>query len=66
MAEKRYVFAFKCKEGEKLGRNYLGGKGANLAEMTRIGVPIPQGFTVTTEACNLYYNEGKKITTICD
>lgn len=61
MAEKRYVFAFKCKEGEKLGRNYLGGKGANLAEMTRIGVPIPQGFTVTTEACNLYYNEGKKL-----
>lgn len=61
MAEKRYVFSFKCKEGAKLGKNLLGGKGANLAEMTRIGVPIPQGFTVTTEACNLYYNEGKKL-----
>ena len=42
-------------------RNLLGGKGANLAEMTRLGLPIPQGFTVTTEACTDYYNQGKKI-----
>ena len=41
-------------------RNLLGGKGANLAEMTNLGLPIPQGFTVTTEACTDYYNSGKK------
>ena len=64
MAEKRYVFAFKCKEGEKLGRNYLGGKGANLAEMTRIPFLFHKVHR-PTEACNLYYNIAK-ITTICD
>ncbi len=42
-------------------KNLLGGKGANLAEMTRLGIPVPQGFTVTTEACNKYYEDGKKI-----
>ena len=42
-------------------RNLLGGKGANLAEMTNLGIPVPQGFTVTTEACNKYYEDGKKI-----
>ena len=42
-------------------RNLLGGKGANLAEMTNLGLPIPQGFTVTTEACTEYYNCGEKI-----
>ena len=42
-------------------RNLLGGKGANLAEMTGLGLPIPQGFTVTTEACTDYYNNGKQI-----
>ena len=42
-------------------RNLLGGKGANLAEMTGIGLPVPQGFTVTTEACTQYYEDGRKI-----
>ena len=49
----KYVYSFK--EGNKDMRNLLGGKGANLAEMTSIGLPVPQGFTVTTEACNKYY-----------
>ena len=55
----KYVYAFK--EGNASMRNLLGGKGANLAEMTNLGLPIPQGFTVTTEACTEYYNCGKKI-----
>ena len=55
----KYVYAFK--EGNADMRNLLGGKGANLAEMTNLGLPIPQGFTVTTEACTEYYNCGKKI-----
>ena len=42
-------------------RNLLGGKGANLAEMTEIGLPVPQGFTITTEACTQYYEDGRKI-----
>ena len=46
---KKYVYAFK--EGNKDMRNILGGKGANLAEMTNLGMPIPQGFTISTEAC---------------
>ena len=54
---KKYVYAFK--ESHGLGKELLGGKGAGLAEMTHIGVPIPQGFTVSTEACNLYYESGK-------
>ena len=54
-----YVYAFR--EGNADMRNLLGGKGANLAEMTNLGLPIPQGFTVTTEACTDYYNNGKKI-----
>lgn len=49
-------------EGNADMRNLLGGKGANLAEMTNLGLPIPQGFTVTTEACTEYYNSGKQIT----
>ena len=56
---KKYVYLFK--EGNADMRNLLGGKGANLAEMTNIGVPIPAGFTITTEACTLYYDEGKKL-----
>ena len=56
---KKYVYAFK--EGNATMRNLLGGKGANLAEMTVLGLPIPQGFTVTTEACTEYYNCGQKI-----
>ena len=59
MAEKRYVYAFK--EAHGLGKELLGGKGAGLAEMTYIGIPIPQGFTITTEACTLYYQNGKKL-----
>ena len=49
-------------EGNADMRNLLGGKGANLAEMTNLGLPIPQGFTVTTEACTDYYNSGRQIT----
>ena len=55
----KYVYAFH--EGNKDMRELLGGKGANLAEMTRIGLPVPQGFTVTTEACNKYYADGEKL-----
>ena len=55
----KWVYLFK--EGKADMRNLLGGKGANLAEMTNLGLPIPQGFTVTTEACTDYYNNGKKI-----
>ena len=54
---KQYVFNFKDAYG--LGKEILGGKGAGLAEMTHIGVPIPEGFTISTEACNLYYDSGK-------
>lgn len=59
MATKKYVYLFS--EGSASMRELLGGKGANLAEMTRIGLPVPQGFTVTTEACNKYYEDGKMI-----
>ena len=55
----KYVYLFK--EGNASMRNLLGGKGANLAEMTKIGLPVPQGFTVTTEACTRYYEDGKTI-----
>ena len=55
----KWVYLFK--EGNASMRNLLGGKGANLAEMTGLGLPIPQGFTVTTEACTDYYAQGKKI-----
>lgn len=55
----KYVYLFK--EGNASMRELLGGKGANLAEMTNLGLPIPQGFTVTTEACTQYYNDGQKI-----
>ncbi len=55
----KYVYLFK--EGNAEMRNLLGGKGANLAEMTNLGLPIPQGFTVTTEACTEYYKDGKTI-----
>ena len=56
---KKWVYMFK--EGNADMRNLLGGKGANLAEMTNLGLPIPPGFTVTTEACTEYYNNGKQI-----
>ena len=55
----KYVYLFK--EGNASMRELLGGKGANLAEMTNLGLPIPQGFTVTTEACTQYYNDEQKI-----
>lgn len=58
MANKKYVYLFK--EGKADMRDLLGGKGANLAEMTNIGLPVPPGLTITTEACNEYYAQGKK------
>ncbi|MBE6142447.1 MAG: pyruvate, phosphate dikinase [Erysipelotrichaceae bacterium] len=59
MPTKQYVYNFK--EAYGLGKELLGGKGAGLAEMTHIGVPIPFGFTISTEACTLYYDSGKKL-----
>jgi len=56
---KKYVYLFS--EGDASMRDLLGGKGANLAEMTKLGLPVPQGFTVTTEACTRYYQDGKTI-----
>ena len=56
---KKYVYLFS--EGNANMRELLGGKGANLAEMTTLGIPVPHGFTVTTEACNKYYEDGEKI-----
>ena len=56
---KKWVYTFK--EGNMTMRNLLGGKGANLAEMTEIGLPVPQGFTITTEACTQYYEDGREI-----
>ncbi|MDF1617089.1 pyruvate, phosphate dikinase [Petrocella sp. FN5] len=57
---KKFVYMFSEADGSM--KNLLGGKGANLAEMTKLGLPIPQGFTVSTEACTKYYEDGKKIT----
>ncbi len=56
---KKYCYLFT--EGNAGMRELLGGKGANLAEMTNIGLPVPQGFTITTEACTQYYEDGQKI-----
>ena len=56
---KKWVYLFT--EGDAGMRNLLGGKGANLAEMTNLGLPVPQGFTITTEACTQYYEDGRKI-----
>ncbi len=55
----KYVYLFS--EGDATMRNLLGGKGANLAEMTNLGLPVPQGFTITTEACTKYYDDGRRI-----
>ena len=55
----KYVYLFS--EGNGSMKELLGGKGANLAEMTRLGMPVPQGFTVSTEACTRYYDDGKVI-----
>ena len=56
---KKYCYLFS--EGNANMRELLGGKGANLAEMTNIGMPVPQGFTITTEACTQYYEDGRQI-----
>ena len=56
---KKYVYLFS--EGDANMRELLGGKGANLAEMTKIGLPVPQGFTISTEACTQYYEDGRQI-----
>ena len=56
---KKYCYLFT--EGNASMRELLGGKGANLAEMTNIGLPVPQGFTISTEACTQYYEDGRKI-----
>ena len=60
---KKLVFNFTSKETKniKLPKNILGGKGANLAEMGRMGFPVPSGFTISTEACDLFYKSKKKI-----
>ena len=55
----KWVYMFT--EGDATMRNTLGGKGANLAEMTKLGLPVPQGFTITTDACTQYYEDGRKI-----
>ena len=56
---KKYVYLFS--EGDATMRELLGGKGANLAEMTKLGLPVPQGFTISTEACTQYYEDGRTI-----
>ena len=56
---KKYCYLFT--EGNAKMREVLGGKGANLAEMTNIGLPVPQGFTISTEACTQYYEDGRQI-----
>ena len=56
---RKWIYLFK--EGNADMRELLGGKGANLAEMTHIGLPVPQGFTITTEACTQYYEDGREI-----
>ena len=56
---KKYVYLFS--EGNAKMRELLGGKGANLAEMTGLGLPVPQGFTISTEACTQYYEDGRRI-----
>lgn len=58
----KYVYLFS--EGNENMRELLGGKGANLAEMVRLGMPVPQGFTVSTEACTRYYEDGKRLAPI--
>ena len=59
MSDKKYLYLFS--EGNKDMREILGGKGANLAEMTNAGMPVPQGFTISTEACTQYYNDDRQI-----
>ena len=56
-----HKFVYLFTEGNGTMRELLGGKGANLAEMTNIGLPVPQGFTISTEACTQYYEDGRRI-----
>ena len=56
-----YYFGKTRTEGRRVGKELLGGKGINLAEMTGIGLPVPPGFTITTEVCDAYYKAGKKL-----
>ena len=60
---KKFVFNFKSKDSTKFknSKNILGGKGANLAEMSNLGLPVPPGFTISTEACELFYKNKKKL-----
>ena len=60
---KKFVYLFN--EGNSDMKELLGGKGANLAEMTKIGLPVPFGFTISTQACNDYYEAGKRISDEC-
>lgn len=62
MSEKKYVYFFggKSTEGNATMRNLLGGKGSHLAEMANLGIPVPPGFTITTEVCIEYYNNQRK------
>ena len=57
--DKKYIYMFK--DGDASMRNLLGGKGANLAEMTKLGLPVPQGFVISTEACTKYYEDNESI-----
>ena len=59
-----YYFGKSKTEGKGKSKSLLGGKGVNLAEMTRIGLPVPPGFTITTEVCDSYYKSGKKLPSI--
>ena len=64
----KYIFSFGDKKTKKIAnaRNILGGKGSNLAEMARLGLPVPPGFTISTDMCSIFYNNKKKLTTkIC-
>ncbi|MCX7703320.1 MAG: hypothetical protein N2234_04370, partial [Planctomycetota bacterium] len=63
---KKYVYFFGGKEteGDRKMKGLLGSKGANLAEMAKIGLPVPPGFTISTEACQRYYEEGEKLSLI--
>ena len=59
--KRKFIYLFGAKtDGDASMRNLLGGKGANLAEMARIGLPVPPGFTITTEVCDYFYSNGKK------
>ena len=58
MTEKQYVYSFE--EGKGVGKNILGGKGSNMADMVALGLPIPPGFTISTEVCDVYYKNNKQ------